>query len=150
MRYYLDCEFDGHGGALLSMALYRKDARALYMVRDDAEQIANNAWVCEHVLPVLRKSPSNIGIETIPITEFGPTLAKFFEGEQPFIVADWPADIIHFCQQLMIQPDKMAAVPNFVTQVIRIPDAYADTPFKSAVRHNAMWDAIVLCDAIEP
>ncbi|AXQ69382.1 Rnase H [Caulobacter phage CcrBL9] len=149
MRYYLDCEFDGHGGPLISLALYRKDGRHLYLVRDDAEFMIQDLWVRQNVFPILRSVPSNIGIDVVPIGEFGQKIAEFFQDETPYIVCDWPMDASLFSQTLMIRPDRMATLPNYVVQVFRI-DAYEGTPFKNAVRHNAAWDAIVLCDAIEP
>lgn len=34
MKYYLDCEFDGYRGSLLSLALVREDGESLYLIND--------------------------------------------------------------------------------------------------------------------
>ena len=52
MRYYLDCEFNGMGGELLSLALVSDGSRSLYIIRQDLPQDIE-PWVANHVLPIL-------------------------------------------------------------------------------------------------
>ena len=50
MRYYIDCEFDGHNGPLLSVAVVRNDLSEVYIkVLNDA----TDPWVIANVLPVM-------------------------------------------------------------------------------------------------
>lgn len=50
MRYYLDTEFDGFGGPLLSLALVREDGASFYVVTSAS---AENEWVKANVEPIL-------------------------------------------------------------------------------------------------
>jgi hypothetical protein len=56
MRYFIDVEFNGFGGPLISLALAPEDPEAVpfyeALLCDQPE-----AWVAEHVMPVLRTRP---------------------------------------------------------------------------------------------
>jgi hypothetical protein len=52
MRYYLDTEFNGSGGALLSFALLREDGAAIYGIMPLPANV--EPWVNENVIPILR------------------------------------------------------------------------------------------------
>ena len=50
MRYYIDCEFDGHNGPLLSMAIVRNELNNIHIrVLNDA----TDPWVIANVLPAM-------------------------------------------------------------------------------------------------
>ena len=50
MKYYLDTEFDGLGGKLISFALVREDGNSVsYVVQD----YADDPWVQANVIPIL-------------------------------------------------------------------------------------------------
>lgn len=92
MRLFLDTEFNGFGGELISMALISEDGREWYEVL--AEPHTWNAWVFENVFPKLGKDP--IGAEG-----FHHSLECFlseFPGCE--IIADWPSDFEHLCAHL--------------------------------------------------
>ena len=54
MRYFLDVEFNGFGGPLLSLALVPEDPTRLPSMRRCRKP---DVWVAAHVLPVLRTQP---------------------------------------------------------------------------------------------
>lgn len=83
---FLDCEFDGHDGHLISMAIVSDTGGEFYEVYND---LALNPWVKENVLPKLGKC-------YIPKGDFETRLHDFLRmhaGEP--IVADSPADFIY-------------------------------------------------------
>jgi len=51
-RFYIDCEFDGHNGPLLSMALVREDGYGLHI---STTNDASDPWVIQNVLPLMSK-----------------------------------------------------------------------------------------------
>ena len=57
MRYFLDTEYNGIGGALLSLALVPEDGEELYLTLKTDEPIVE--WVESHVVPYLDRCPSN-------------------------------------------------------------------------------------------
>jgi hypothetical protein len=134
MRVYIDCEFDGFGGDLISMALVTEDGREWY------ECCAVNGrklepWVWDNVIPVLGKAPT-------PFSAFLTSLAGFMatlEGCE--FIADHPADFTHLCTAM----DRMSADQDFripiactMTLLRGSPDIASDVP------HNALHDARAL------
>lgn len=152
MKYYLDCEFDGFGGQLLSLALVREDLESLYLVYPQPAKYKDQ-WVEENVAPILWDIPSpmpGMAYKVKTRLEAGVKIANFLSpdyfnqgiSETPHIIADWPEDIAYFCQSLLIRPGYMAPIDTFTTELKRI-DAYP-SKLEDAVRHNAYWDAKAL------
>jgi hypothetical protein len=130
MRIWIDCEFNSHQGELISMALVDENSRHFYEVlRCENPQ----PWVAKHVIPVLGKS------------FIGPDLFKrkmeaWLRGyDSVHIVADWPADIAHFCQMLIASPHGERMVTPPLTMEIR-----RDLDAVSVIPHNALEDAIAI------
>jgi len=141
MRYFLDCEFDGFHGPLISMALVRESGATLYFVIDGAPQAAKDPWVIENVLPILTEGPPVR--YTLTREDAAQTIAGFIgDDEGPHIVADWPADLRYFCDLIEFAGGHMAPLPSFTMEVKRI-DAYPTT-LTGAFQHNAAWDALAL------
>lgn len=140
MKYFLDCEFNGFQGELISLALVGEDGRELYLAthRLPAETVP---WVKENVVSVLfaeGTSPTTWRTDL-----FGVQIAKFLQGDiLPHIVADWPDDIRYFCECLITGPGEMVNIPTVRFDVERV-DAYP-TELPGAVQHNALWDARAL------
>lgn len=132
-RLYLDTEFNGLGGSLISMALVADDGDNWYEVYA-IPRLCPDPWVAEHVLPVLGKEP--IGAE-----EFRRSLDKFLRRHDGCeIVADWPDDFTHLADQM----GRIGAAYGF-EMPIRCTMRLIDTPELSpAVPHNALSDAIAL------
>lgn len=132
MRIFIDCEFNEFKGELISMALCDEDGNEFY---ECLECETPGDWVSEHVLPVLFRSP-------ISKQEFQRKLGRFLA---PYIaihiVADWPEDIQHFCESLIVGPGKRLDTPPLTMEVIRI-DADSEVP------HNALADARGIREAL--
>ncbi len=136
--FYLDTEFNGFGGELLSMALVG-DGAELYLrvaeAKDDLEP-----WVAENVWPIMGD-----GI-VAPVSEWGHMVARFLGGHV-HIIADWPDDIRYFCQTLITGPGQMVNIPGLTFSMCRV-DAYP-TSLPGAIQHNALWDARALRHRLE-
>ena len=92
MNVFLDAEFNGFGGALISLGLVCEDGREWYEVAEIPPE--PHPFVAQHVLPLLGKEP--IGREP-----FSASLAAFLvDVPQPVIIADWPDDIRCLCEGL--------------------------------------------------
>lgn len=146
MRYYLDCEFDGFGGKILSMALVREDNESLYMVFENNLQNLSDPWVEKNIIPIIWSIPSPFPGRVEKVTnETAPfILANYFSQDsgQKHVVSDWPDDIKYLCESLITGPGTMSPVDNLYMSFHRI-DAYP-TYLAGAVRHNAFWDAKAL------
>lgn len=145
MRYFLDTEFDGAGGPLISLALVREDRHSLsFAVRD----FAVDPWVDENVIPHLWKA--NVSTRLCTPEEGAASVADFLRRDpEPVIVADWLADISHLCQLLTVRSlywsdpvGDLNAMPPMRFEVSNV-DAYPTT-LPGAVQHNAWWDAMAL------
>jgi len=141
MRYYLDTEFNGFGGALISLALIREDGASLYAVDGDFPGDID-PWVAANILPIITACPVNIVYLGYGYT-FATEIGAFLLGDaDPIIVTDWPDDVRHFCQEIITGPGQMIALPSIKFEVHRV-DAYP-TAIPGAVQHNAWWDAMAL------
>jgi hypothetical protein len=138
MKYYLDTEFDGFGGPLISLALVAADGRSVsYVLRDHAD----DPWVCENVLPFIWSANASTRLWTDDAAAHD--IAKFLSADpEPIIVTDWPADIRYFCELIEFPGGKMAPIPGVTFELHRV-DAYPTT-LPGAVQHNAWWDAMAL------
>lgn len=140
MKFYLDCEFDGYGGELLSLALVpeRKSLRSLYWVRDPMPPITDQ-WVAENVIPLMDIDTASVG----SLAHLARYLEDHLKGlSSVHIIADWPDDIAYFCKALLVGPGQRIDTPPLTFEVVRL-DAYPTT-LPGAVQHNALWDAMAL------
>lgn len=141
MNYFLDTEFNGFGGELISLALVREDGESLYLIYDIKEQL--DPWVKENVIPLLVKDKSENRKFVENRLQGANELAKFLKGDDaPYIISDWPDDIKYFCQAIITGPGVMASIPRVIFDVVRV-NAYP-TQLEGAVKHNAWWDAMAL------
>lgn len=147
MKYYLDCEFDGFGGDLISMALVRNDGESIYLVYKEE---ATDPWVQANVIPHLWNIPSPLPGMAYKVDQLNGAhqLREFFaDDRKPHIVSDWPDDIAYFCKSIITAPGFMINIAGFTTEVARV-DAYP-TRLSGAVQHNAWWDAKALWYLLE-
>lgn len=142
MIYFLDCEFNGFGGELMSLALVREDGEALYLLYERPADM--DPWVAANVWPIMRSIPSGYAIRHVANQESGAyEIANFLAGDpRPYIITDWPDDVRYFCAAVIVGPGQMAPIPSLRFEVVR-QDAYP-TGLKNAVQHNALWDALAL------
>jgi hypothetical protein len=149
MRYFIDTEFNGYCGDLISMALIREDDRSLYFVISDqlnADFAALDPWVLANVIPILRDCPEAPLL--LDRRSAAGSIQHFLSGdEDPVIIADWPDDLRHFCDLVVFGPGEMIGIPGLRMEVKRV-DVYPTT-VAEAVQHNAWWDALALKAKVE-
>lgn len=139
MRYFLDTEFNGFGGELVSIALVpEEDGAAPFYEAIICD--APTEWVARHVLPNLRTAPLDRA-----------TVAKHFvaylsDDEDPVLVADWPEDIAQAAMLLIVAPGRRSAIDRITFKMLD-PLGF-DAAALSAVPHNAYYDALALRDHV--
>lgn len=147
MKFYVDCEFDGHDGPLLSMAMVRDDGYSLHVaVRDIA---VSDPWVAKNVLPIIDSHNADIGC-SVRTNEVGRVLRDFIGPcKYPKIIADSPVDIGRFCRVISTGADGGWASADYpgMTFIVHNVDCYPTT-LEGAVQHNAWWDAMALREKI--
>lgn len=131
MRLFLDNEYDGHLGRLISMALVTEDGEhEFYEVVQGPTP--TEAWVRDNVMPILGK-------DAIPYDEFQRRLRTFlkrFAGV--LVIADYPEDIKLFMETLITGPGE-----SMLDHVTAVCDDDL-TCKKAEIRHNALSDARAL------
>lgn len=152
MRYYLDCEFNGMGGELLSLALVceNQTRHSLYLVREGMPDV--EPWVAENVLPMIHADMNAPGPRIVlvaPLSEWASAIESILEGDSDVtIVTDWPDDIKYVCELIITGPGTMINVrPSIKFEMHRV-DAYP-TDLPGAIQHNAYWDAMALRRRLE-
>jgi hypothetical protein len=143
VRYFLDTEFNGFGGALLSLALVPEDGQEFYVTLQCDDRIF--PWVERNVVPYLDNVPVGLVSPRMSRREAADALAAYLGTDpQPELVADWPEDITQFCSLLMIGPGQMVPVPPMTFRLL--PLQGFSPAANSAVPHNALHDARSLRD----
>jgi hypothetical protein len=141
MRYFLDTEFNGFGGALLSLALVPEDGSEFYVTL--AADEPSLPWVERNVVPYLDHVPVGLLSPRLNRHEAAAALSQYLAMDpEPWIVADWPEDIAQFCNLLMTGPGQMVPVPTIAFQLV--PMHGFSTAANSDVPHNALHDARAL------
>jgi hypothetical protein len=145
LRYFLDTEYNGWGGALLSLALVPDHGEELYLTLD--WDYALEEWVQRNVIPYLDMVPQQLVSPRLSRTDAAGAVANFLAGDaEPLIVADWPEDVALFNALLVIGLGVMAEVPEITFRVVQLPGF--STAANSKVPHNALHDARALRDHI--
>jgi hypothetical protein len=146
--FYLDCEFDGHDGPLISMAMINLDGtRNMYLT---TEHRPDHHWVRQHVMPVLRAQDGYALLELdgqlLDVKDVGTWVRKFLENEKrPTIITDSPVDIWRFCQAVSTNRDGNWLSTGF--ELLTFCSFNVDcwpNDHPNAVQHNAWWDAVAL------
>ena len=129
MKLFLDTEFNGFGGSLLSMALVPENS-SLEFYREINFSGQLDPWVRDNVVPKLVLQP-------ISYAKFQSDLAEYLwaMGECT-IVADWPDDIKYFCEALITGPgQRFSFTPNIKFELD------FGIEYESNAPHNALEDA---------
>ncbi len=125
---FIDCEFNGFNGSLISIALVSEDGHEFY------ETLAcknPTPWVADQVLPILNKEP-------VSLVALQKQLHKYLlQFESINVIADWPEDIKHFCELLIIEAGTMLKTPPISMQLVEVE-------IFSLLPHNALEDARAL------
>lgn len=127
MKIFLDTEFNGFHGELISIGLIDYSGRSFYRVLECAEPVE---WVDEHVMTVLGAAPITRQQLQIDLENWLSGYAK------AHVIADWPEDIEHFCRLLITGPGTRINTPPLTMEVDRMLHSE-----KSEVPHNALFDA---------
>jgi hypothetical protein len=147
MRYFLDCEYNGFGGELLSLGLVPEErgGEEFYVVLAVATPL--NDWVQRNVVPYLDHVPEGHKGPPLEREQAAILLAAWLTGfPEVEIVADWPEDIALFCRLITIGPGRIAPMPRLSFTLMRLPGF--STANNSAVPHNALHDARSLRDHV--
>lgn len=159
MRYYVDTEFNGNEGQLISIALVRQDGAEFYAVLDMYQMPV--PWVAEHVMPILGghklRKPEN-PIDRVPRPEMSlpvsraeckKSLRKFLEKDTGVVtfLGDWPEDGAHVLNLLLRDHGRRNPPASFRYINLELPGF--NTADVSVVPHNALEDARVLREYVE-
>lgn len=148
MRYYLDTEFDGHNGPLLSLALVGENDS----IHIRTTERATDPWVIANVEPLMEQHDAGMDAE-VPLNEVGVTVANFFSlmrDNAPTIIADSVVDIGRFCRALSTATDGGWSSVDYPRIGFEVYDVAAyPTTLPGAVQHNAWWDAMALMRKLE-
>lgn len=130
MRLWLDAEFNGFQGPLISLAVVDEEGREWYEVLTCESPVP---WVEAHVMPVLHKRATTS-------SRLAKSLATWLRKyPRIHVMADWPEDLAHFCSALVTGPGSAYVVPPLTMELLRV-----SVPLASAVPHNALEDARAL------
>lgn len=144
MNLYLDTEFNGHGGELISLAIADPYGSHWYGILPLPSDV--HPWVAEHVVPLLDAMP-DVHARYVPQSAgadaFVASLHKYLlERQGAHIYADWPHDFAHLMHCLAGETYDRALNYQCVMHLIQTPhgEPKPDTP------HNALSDAMALME----
>lgn len=142
MRMWIDTEFNGFKGELISIAIVAEDGAEFYEILEFTDAI--DPWVMQHVIPVLNShhieqgNPRGVQIlkAEIPRWRVRQRLQSFLAGYPVVnLIADWPEDIALFCRLLLTEtPGERIDTPYLTMEITR-------NDYASKVPHNALEDA---------
>ena len=138
MKIFIDTEFNGFEGDLISIGMVAEDGCIFYGVRNETQAMDIDPWVKDNVIPHLGKHPLN----NVVLWEADKTIQsrlKWYLNQytEIEIVADWPEDIHHLCQLMITGAGTMIDTPTQMTFTIdRSLNGLSEVP------HNALYDAI--------
>lgn len=150
MNLFIDAEFNGFDGTLISIAIVPEDRSApeFYCVVEGEWQGYPNAWVTLNVIPYLGPA------QPLPREHAARAVANYLgerrlqTGQLPTLVADWPADFKHLLDLFMLEtPGKMVGVTDF-NMAFRSLRGFNAAEL-SEIPHNALSDARALRDYCE-
>lgn len=134
-KIYIDCEFNGWMGELISFAMVADDGAEFYSVLPEPR--IWDKWCFENVFPLLDKPP------VATVADFRLAFLKFLRGyRNPTIVADWPADIYYFNKVLLGDSHEESVLIPCRFELVGC-DIFPDRP------HNALSDARAIRAALE-
>lgn len=137
MRYFVDTEFNGFGGELISIAAVPEDD-ALPPFYEAIECRTPSDWVTAHVLPVIQT-------KSRPRAEVAGLFATYLSADSaPVVIADWPEDIAHAAALLTDGKGGRLMTNEIVFRLLCQSEFSADK--LSRHPHNAYYDALALRD----
>jgi hypothetical protein len=143
VRYFLDTEYNGNCGALLSLALVPDDGEELYVTLATDEPIVE--WVQRHVVPYLDTVPEQLTCPRLSRSDAAGAVERYLRhDDEAVIIADWPEDIAQFCNLMITGAGDMIDVRDVTFRLL--PLSNFSTAANSKVPHNALHDARSLRD----
>lgn len=134
-KLFLDTEFNGFGGKLISMALVPENDSVPEFYKELEMKDHLEPWVRDNVVPHLFVQPCSY-------SAFQDALASYlWECGDCTIIADWPDDIRYFCEALITGPGMRINMPNSITFELDL-----NIDYESLVPHNALHDARAIRD----
>ena len=132
MRLFLDTEFNGFGGELLSIALVPENdsfEEFYYELETDVDLLV--PWVREHVIPSMDQ-------DAVSVSSMQKYLSKYlWQFNEVEIIVDWPDDIKYFCEALITGPGERIGIPDTVKFTLNCLLGSS----ASEVLHHALHDA---------
>ena len=145
MRYFLDTEYNGPGGELMSLALVPDDGDDLYLTFKTSAPLVE--WVERHVTPYLDSVPEQLSCPRLSREDAAHALERYLRhDDEVLIIADWPEDIAQFCDLMITGPGDMIDVRHVIFRLA--PMSNFSTAANSKLPHNALYDARALRDHI--
>jgi hypothetical protein len=142
MNLYLDTEFDGHGGELISLALAADDGKHWYGVAPLNDGEVHNGWVRNNVLPHLYKEPCTVEADD-GWRAFRTSLKEYLLARPGCTIwADWPGDFGHLVDVMCGNDYADSFMIPCTMQLIVTPEGEP----KPEIPHNALSDAIALME----
>jgi hypothetical protein len=129
---WMDTEFNGMGGELISMGLVDASDRSLYFTLECSNPVP---WVKTHVMPGLNAQVISRDAARVRLYRF---LRRY---KKVRVIANWPDDIRHFCAMLLSSSGSCMVTPPIVFELEM--DLGPTAPI-SWVPHNAIEDARAL------
>ncbi len=132
MRNFLDTEFNGFGGELISIALVPEDENiAPFYEAITCEK--PTAWVVANAIPVLQVTQKTR-------SEVANLFSLYLTNDpDPLLVADWPEDIAHAANLLVTGPGRMKPIRTLRFELAD-PELFS-AGSESETPHNALSDA---------
>jgi hypothetical protein len=137
MKLFLDTEFNGFGGKLMSMALVPEDKEfpEFYCEIEMKDQL--DPWVKDNVVPHMHLSPVSYRDFQLTLGHYVNYVISIFSMEPTTIVADWPDDIRYFCEAMITGPgERIVLIDPKINFELDLSIKY-----ESLVPHNALHDA---------
>jgi hypothetical protein len=145
MRYFLDTEYNGIGGNLLSLALVPDDGDELYLTLATDQPIVE--WVEQHVTPYLDSVPEQLSCPRLSRKDAAHALERYLRHDEEAVIhADWPEDVAQFCNLMITGEGDMIDLRHLTFRLV--PMSNFSTAANSKVPHNALHDARALRDHI--
>lgn len=148
MKYYIDTEFDGHNGPLISLALVpeKREWQDFYFLTTHTGDDIQDPWVRENVDTIVLDNPNKrCHMHMAHVDHIYKAIRDYLRDiTDPIFVADSPVDIARIANILSSDgknwtPSKFETITFEVHNV----DCYPTT-LEGAVQHNAWWDAMAL------
>ena len=134
-KLFLDTEFNGFGGKLISMALVPDDPILPEFYKELEMNDQLEPWVRDNVVPHLIMVPASFSKFQIELADY------LWKMGEVTIIADWPDDIRYFCESLITGPGMMLSFINNLKFELDFGIEY-----ESLVPHNALHDARAIRD----